>query len=150
MWTAYDRLLFKPKNALYVYWRLRATRGHNSLHVYTVWTVIALMLTGYLAIWAIWADSIWHVDHWTFIVNVRILLRVKPNQQMTLPHCLEKFKVGKRAKIRNRYNQAPHLTQDTNGKVTTSQFKHLKREPRGQPFPSRWPEGINKQTCMKA
>ena len=31
------------------------------------------------------------------------------------------IKVRKRAKIRNRYNQAPHLTQNTNGKVTTSQ-----------------------------
>ena len=30
-------------------------------------------------------------------------------------------KVRKRAKIKNRYKQAPHLTQDTNGKVTTSQ-----------------------------
>ena len=30
--------------------------------------------------------------------------------------------VRKRAKIRNRYNQAPHLTQDINGKVTTSQL----------------------------
>ena len=26
------------------------------------------------------------------------------------------------AKIRNRYNQVPHLTQDTNGKVTNSQL----------------------------
>ena len=32
------------------------------------------------------------------------------------------MKVRKGAKIRNRYNQAPHLTQDTNGKVTTSQL----------------------------
>ena len=31
-------------------------------------------------------------------------------------------KVRKREKIKNRYNQAPHLTQDTNGKVTTSQL----------------------------
>ena len=30
-------------------------------------------------------------------------------------------KVSKGAKIRNRYNQVPHLTQDTNGKVTHSQ-----------------------------
>ena len=30
------------------------------------------------------------------------------------------IKVRKRAKIRNRYNQAPHLNQDTNAKVTTS------------------------------
>ena len=28
------------------------------------------------------------------------------------------LKVSKGAKIRNRYNQVPHLTQDTNGKVT--------------------------------
>ena len=28
----------------------------------------------------------------------------------------------KRPKIRNRYNQAPHLTQDTNGKMTTLQL----------------------------
>ena len=32
------------------------------------------------------------------------------------------FKIRKRAKIRNRYNQSPHLTQDTNGKVTNSQL----------------------------
>ena len=31
--------------------------------------------------------------------------------------------------------------------VTT---RHHKREPRGQPFPSRRPHDINKQTCMKA
>ena len=31
-------------------------------------------------------------------------------------------KVRKRAKIRNRYNQAPHQIQDTNGKVTKSQL----------------------------
>ena len=29
-------------------------------------------------------------------------------------------KVSKGAKIRNRYNQVPHLTQDTNGKGTNS------------------------------
>ena len=31
------------------------------------------------------------------------------------------IKGSKGAKIRNRYNQVPHLTQDTNGKVTNSQ-----------------------------
>ena len=30
---------------------------------------------------------------------------------------IERNKVSKGAKIRNRYNQVPHLTQDTNGKV---------------------------------
>ena len=33
-----------------------------------------------------------------------------------------RIKVSKGAKIRNRYNQVPHLTQDTNGKVTNSQL----------------------------
>ena len=32
------------------------------------------------------------------------------------------IKVSKGAKIRNRYNQVLHLTQDTNGKVTISQL----------------------------
>ena len=32
----------------------------------------------------------------------------------------EDSKVSKGAKIWNRYNQVPHLTQDTNGKVTNS------------------------------
>ena len=32
------------------------------------------------------------------------------------------MEVSKGAKIRNRYNQVPHLTQDTNGKVTNSQL----------------------------
>ena len=36
-------------------------------------------------------------------------------------HVSSLFKVSKGAKIRNRYNQVPHLTQDTNGKVTNSQ-----------------------------
>ena len=49
--------------------------------------------------------------------------------------------VRKREKIRNRYNQVPHLTQDTNGKVTNSQL-----DVTGQPFPSRRPQGTNKQT----
>ena len=39
-----------------------------------------------------------------------------------MPFVIDKFKVSKGAKIRNRYNQLPHLTQDTNGKVTTSQL----------------------------
>ena len=37
------------------------------------------------------------------------------------PLGLQTAKVSKVAKIRNRYNQVPHLTQDTNGKVTNSQ-----------------------------
>ena len=42
----------------------------------------------------------------------------------------------KRAKIRNRYNQAPHLTQDTNGKVTTSQLDITNETQEVIPFPA--------------
>ena len=36
------------------------------------------------------------------------------------------FKNKKRAKIRYRYNQVPHLTQDINVRVTISQLNHIK------------------------
>ena len=44
------------------------------------------------------------------------------------------FKVSKVAKIRNRYNQVPHLTQDTNGKVTNSQKTSLIFNILGEPL----------------
>ena len=45
-------------------------------------------------------------------------------------------KVSKGAKIRNRYNQVPHLTQDTNGKVTNSQFDTTNESQEVSPFPA--------------
>ena len=45
-------------------------------------------------------------------------------------------KVRKKAKIRNRYNQAPHLTQDTNGNVTTSQLDIINESQEVSPFPA--------------
>ena len=41
---------------------------------------------------------------------------LQPNILISIVH------VSKGAKIRNRYIQVPHLTQDTNGKVTNSQL----------------------------
>ena len=38
-------------------------------------------------------------------------------------------KVSKGAKIRNRYNQVPHLTQDTNGKVINLQYESQEVSP---------------------
>ena len=46
------------------------------------------------------------------------------------------IKVRKRAKIRNRYNQAQHLTQDTNEKVTTSQLDITNESQEVNPFPA--------------
>ena len=45
------------------------------------------------------------------------------------------MKVGKGAKIRNRYNQVPHLTQYTNGKVTNSQLDTTNESQEVSPFP---------------
>ena len=45
-------------------------------------------------------------------------------------------KVSKGAKIRNRYNQVPHLTQDTSGKVTNSQLDTTNESQEISPFPA--------------
>ena len=42
----------------------------------------------------------------------------------------------KEGKIRNRYNQAPHLTQDTNGKVMLSQLDITYESQEVSPFPA--------------
>ena len=65
----------------------------------------------------------------------------KFNSQFTvcyrwLPISSQIKKVRKRTKIRNRYNQAPHLTQDTNGKVTTSQIDITNENQEVSPFPA--------------
>ena len=44
--------------------------------------------------------------------------------------------VSKGANIRNRYNQVPHLDQDTNGKVTNSQLDTTNERQEVSPFPA--------------
>ena len=44
--------------------------------------------------------------------------------------------VSKGAEIRNRYNQVPHLTQDTNGKVTISQLDTTNESQEGSSYPA--------------
>ena len=46
------------------------------------------------------------------------------------------FTVSKGAKVRNRYNQVPHLNQDTNGKVTNSQLDITNESQEVSPFPA--------------
>ena len=46
------------------------------------------------------------------------------------------IKVTKSAKIRNQYNQVPHLTKDTNGKVTNSQLGTTNQSQEVSPFPA--------------
>ena len=45
-------------------------------------------------------------------------------------------KVSKGAKIRNRYNQVPHLTQDTNGKAINPQLDTTNESQEVSPFPA--------------
>ena len=46
----------------------------------------------------------------------------------------DRIKVNKGAKIRNRYNQVTHLTQDTNGKITNSQLDITNESQEVSPF----------------
>ena len=46
------------------------------------------------------------------------------------------MKVSKGAKIRTRYNQVPHLTQDTNRKVTSLQLDNTNKNQEVSPFPA--------------
>ena len=48
----------------------------------------------------------------------------------------ERLKVSKGAKIRDRHNQIPHLTQDTNEKVTNSQLDNTNESQEVRPFPA--------------
>ena len=52
------------------------------------------------------------------------------------PYPLRVFKVRKGAKTRHRYNQTPHLTQDTYGKVTTLQLDITNESQEVSPFPA--------------
>ena len=49
---------------------------------------------------------------------------------------MTRIKVSKGAKIRNRYNQVPHPTQDTNGKVANSQLDTTNESQEVSPFPA--------------
>ena len=67
-----------------------------------------------------------------------IFLESCPLEIVVLPigHCPLNIKVSKGAKFRNQYNQVPHLTQDTNGKVTNSQLDTTNESQEVSPFPA--------------
>ena len=54
-------------------------------------------------------------------IDLKGILKLLSNLKPDKAPDPDDIKVSKSAKIRNRYNQVPHLTQDTNGKVTNSQ-----------------------------
>ena len=58
------------------------------------------------------------------------------NQDISKTIKASSFKVSKGAKIRNRYNQVPDLTQFTNGKVTNLQLDTTNESKEVSPFPA--------------
>ena len=48
----------------------------------------------------------------------------------------DRIEESKGVKIRNQYNQVPHMTQDTNGKVTNSQLDTTNESQEVSPFPA--------------
>ena len=74
------------------------------------------------------------------------VLKERKKERKSIFCCWFIIKVRKAAKVRNRYNQVPRLAQDTTWESDKNTIKHHKQEPRGQPFPSRLPQGSNKQT----
>ena len=54
----------------------------------------------------------------------------------SLSDILLSVRISKGAKIRGPYNQVPHLTQDTNGKVTDSQFDTTNESQEFSSFPA--------------
>ena len=63
-------------------------------------------------------------------------MHTKQSKTRTLTNNGRYIKVSKGAKIRNRYNQVPHLTQDINGKVTNSQLDTTNESQEVSPFPA--------------
>ena len=70
----------------------------------------------------------------------------KNESQEVSPFPAGDHKVSKGAKIRNRYNQVQHLTQDTNVKVTNLQLDTTNESQEVSPFPA----GNHKACVLKS
>ena len=64
------------------------------------------------------------------MVSIKDITAHKQMREQTI------INLSKGAKIRNRYNQVPHLTQDTNGKVSNSQLDTTNESQEVSPFPA--------------
>ena len=71
----------------------------------------------------------------TKTILIHHILQKIQNKQ-THKHKENTIEVSKGTLIRNRYNQVPHLTQDTNGKVTNSQLYTTNGSQEVSPFPA--------------
>ena len=71
-------------------------------------------------------------NYWKFIIQSK----QEGKDQESTQSKNRRVKVSKGAKTRNRYNQVPHLNQDTNKKVTNSQLDTTNESQEVSPFPA--------------
>ena len=77
-----------------------------------------------------------HCVEYHQVINMRKYLLLE-GDVLCNTKCLDAvIQVSKGAKIRNRYNQVPHLTQDTNGKVINLQLDTTNESQEVNPFPA--------------
>ena len=107
----------RPKIGFQDQLSLNADRSSLSYHL-TFWSLFCLFLSGRFTQVLLYnsnnMDPVWSV----FMV---FAFKAKVLWSDFVIYTAEVIRVSNGAKIRNRYNQVPHLTQDTNGKVTNSQ-----------------------------
>ena len=77
-------------------------------------------------------------NYYAYIWQIQLLLRYNLHAFCFVLFCVYYIilKVSKGAKIRSRYNQVPHPTQDTNGIVTNSQLDTTNESQEVSPFPA--------------
>ena len=87
----------------------------------------------YVFFLVLWADLCCACFHYYCCLRNCFELEAQYNCAATRVNII---KVSKGAKIRNRYNQVPHLTQDTNGKVINLQLDTANESQDVSPLPA--------------
>ena len=132
--------VIKTKLLLIASRQKRKFMKHNKLAL--VYGNFDLQLTSCEKVWGVHKDDniTWtnHFQHVSKEIPSYLWLLFQIKSYLSLQHRVLVYnayiKVSKGAKIRNRYNQVPHLTQDTNGKVTNSQLDATNESQEVSPF----------------
>ena len=134
-WAPFQRVVVSYWNAhsSWTAWYIWA----QILHIYLLLNTMAFLLRLILICrcFPVWIKNI------SYITIMLIMRLAKPLGEGHFVHSLVGYviwsRVSKGAKIRNRYNQVPHLTtQDTYGKVTNSQLDTRNTSQENSPFPA--------------
>ena len=80
--------------------------------------------------------NIIHIAYLLTCVENIYVIKLSLRFDLSFKTSYQHIKVSKCAKNRDRYNQVPHLTQDTNGKVTNSQLDTTNESQEVSPFPA--------------